>query len=108
MITNSQAIILIAVATIATFLTRSLPFIFLNKHRSNKYIVYLGKVLPFSIIGLLMIYSVKEINFMVMPFALPEIIAIAATALIHRLFRNNLISIGLGTAIYLIIVNIIL
>lgn len=108
MITNSQAIILIAVATIATFLTRSLPFIFLNKHRSNKYIVYLGKVLPFSIIGLLMIYSVKEINFMVMPFALPEIIAIVATALIHRFFRNNLISIGLGTAIYLIIVNIII
>jgi branched-subunit amino acid transport protein AzlD len=108
MLTNTQSIILIATATAATLLARSLPFIFLNKHRSNKYIVYLGKVLPFSIIGLLMIYSVKEINFMATPFALPEIIAITATALIHRLFRNNLISIGLGTAIYLIIVNIII
>jgi len=108
MLTNTQAIILIGMASLATVLNRSLPFIFLNRHRSNRYIVFLGKVLPFSIIGLLMIYSVKEINFMVMPFALPEIIAIAATALIHRLFRNNLISIGLGTAIYLIIVNIIL
>ena len=108
MVTNSQAIILIATATIATLLTRSLPFIFLNKHRSNKYIIYLGKVLPFSIIGLLMFYSVREVNFMAMPFGLPEIVAIILTAFIHRLFKNNLISIGLGTAIYLIIVNIIL
>jgi branched-subunit amino acid transport protein AzlD len=108
MLTNAQSIILIATATAATLLARSAPFIFLDKHRSNKYIVYLGKVLPFSIIGLLMIYSVKEINFMATPFALPEIIAITATALIHRFFRNNLISIGLGTAIYLIIVNIII
>jgi branched-subunit amino acid transport protein AzlD len=108
MLTNTQAIILIGMATLATILNRSLPFILLNKHRNNKYIIYLGKVLPYSIIGLLLIYSIKDISLMAMPFGLPEIIAITLTALIHRLFRNNLISIGIGTAIYLIIVNIIL
>jgi branched-subunit amino acid transport protein AzlD len=108
MLTNTQAIILIGMASLATILNRSLPFILLNKHRNNKYIVYLGKVLPYSIIGLLMIYSIKDISVMAMPFGLPEIIAIILTAFIHRLFRNNLISIGLGTAIYLMIVNIIL
>jgi branched-subunit amino acid transport protein AzlD len=108
MLTNTQAIILIGMASLATILNRSLPFILLNKHRNNKYIVYLGKVLPYSIIGLLMIYSIKDISVMAMPFGLPEIIAIILTGFIHRLFRNNLISIGLGTAIYLIIVNIIL
>lgn len=108
MLTNTQAIILIGVASLATLLTRSFPFIFLNKHRSNKYIVYLGKVLPFTIIGLLLVYSVKEINFMVMPFGLPEVIAIVLTALIHKYFKNNLVSIGLGTIIYLVIVNLIL
>lgn len=108
MLSNTQAIILIAVASLATILNRSMPFIFLNKHRNNKYIVYLGKVLPYSIIGLLMIYSIKDISIMAMPYGLPEIIAIVLTALIHRLLKNNLVSIGLGTAIYLIIVNIIL
>lgn len=108
MLTNTQAIILIGTASLATILSRSLPFILLNKHRNNKYIVYLGKVLPYSIIGLLMVYSIKDITLMAMPFGLPEVIAVILTALIHRLFRNNLISIGLGTAIYLIIVNIIL
>jgi branched-subunit amino acid transport protein AzlD len=108
MLTNTQSIILIATAAAATLLARSAPFIFLDKHRSNKYIVYLGKVLPFSIIGLLIVYTIKEINFILTPFALPEIIAIVFTAIIHRLLRNNLISIGLGTALYLIIVNIII
>ena len=108
MLTNIEAIILIGVATIATLLARSFPFIFLNKHHSNKYIVYLGKVLPFTIIGLLLVYSVKEINFMVIQVGLPEVIAIVLTALIHKYFKNNLVSIGLGTTIYLIIVNLIL
>ena len=108
MLSNTQAIILIGLASLATILNRSFAFIFLNKHRANKYIVYLGKVLPYTIIGLLLVYSVKEINFMVSPFGLPEVIAIVLTALIHKFFKNNLISIGVGTAIYLIIVNLVI
>jgi branched-subunit amino acid transport protein AzlD len=108
MLSNTQAIILIALATLATILNRSFAFIFLNKHRANKYIIYLGTVLPFTIIGLLLVYTIRRINFMIDPYGLPEVIAIIVTAVIHKIGRNNLVSIGLGTLVYLMIVNLIL
>jgi branched-subunit amino acid transport protein AzlD len=108
MLSNTQAIILIGLASLATILNRSFAFIFLNKHRANKYIIYLGTVLPFTIIGLLIVYTIRRINFMTDPYGLPEVIAIIITAIVHKFIRNNLVSIGLGTFVYLIIVNLIL
>jgi len=69
--------------------------------------LYIGKVLPSSVIAILIVYCLREINFNVTANFLPEFIAIAITAALHFWKRNNLLSIGGGTLCYMIMVQII-
>ena len=55
---------LIAVIALVTIALRFLPFvIFSGKRQTPAYISYLGKVLPFSIMGMLVIYCLRNISF---------------------------------------------
>ena len=93
---------LIMTMSICTMLTRFLPFIIFKKSTSN-YLKYLGRVLPPAIIGMLVIYCLKDINFILPPHAIPEIIAVLLVVLLQLKTRNSLISILTGTIIYMLI-----
>ena len=68
--------ILILVMAIVTFSTRAFPFIVWGKnHNVSPLIEYLGKALPFAMMGLLVVYSFKNVSFTTSPFGLPELIA---------------------------------
>ena len=55
--TLTQQIITIAMVVLGTVLTRFLPFLLFPAGKPTpKYIQYLGKVLPASVFGLLVIY----------------------------------------------------
>ena len=69
---------------------------------------YLGKVLPQAIIGMLVIYCLKDISFTVHPFGFPELIAVACVVAVQVWKRNALISILAGTALYMISVQMVL
>lgn len=100
-----SAILIIA---LVTFGTRVLPFIFFgNGKPTPKYIVYIGNYLPPAVIAMLIIYCLKNINVIVFPFGIPEVIGISAVAFLHIWKRNNLISILGGTAVYMICVQLI-
>lgn len=52
-IPDSQAIAMIAIMSLLTFFVRGLPFLlFSGKSKTPAYIMYLGKVLPYAIIGM--------------------------------------------------------
>lgn len=107
-ISISQSIIIIAVVAICTYFTRAAAFILFGGKRDVPYSVrYLGRVLPPAIIAILVVYCLKGINPLKFPFGLPEIIAVICVAVLHIWKRNNLISIGLGTVIYMILVQFI-
>ena len=56
-IPDSQAIAMIAIMSLLTFFVRGLPFLlFSGKSKTPAYIMYLGKVLPYAIIGMLVVY----------------------------------------------------
>ena len=58
--TVGQSIIMIAAIILATVLTRFLPFIFFGGGRPiPDFVNYLGKVLPFAVTGMLVVYSLK-------------------------------------------------
>ena len=57
---NTHAAILVIVMAVVTMLLRFLPFLVFRK-RTPAYISYLGEVLPAAIIGLLVIYCLKDI-----------------------------------------------
>jgi branched-subunit amino acid transport protein AzlD len=98
----------IVVAALVTAATRFLPFlIFGNGKKTPDIIVYLGKVLPYAIMGMLVVYCLKNVSFISAPFGLPELIGCAAVAVLHIWKRNTLLSIGVGTIGYMLLVQFV-
>ena len=99
---------LIAVAVLVTMATRFLPFlIFGEKRKTPAIIEYLGKVLPCAIMGMLVVYCLKDLSFLSTPFGLPELIACVVVAALHVWKRNSLLSIGGGTVCYMLLVQLV-
>lgn len=98
--------ILVVAMSLVTMLTRFLPFIAFRK-KTPVYIKYLGRVLPSAIIGMLVIYCLKDINLVKNPFGLPEIIAGICVVILQAWKRNSLISILAGTVIYMVLVQVV-
>lgn len=104
----SHAALIIAVAGAVTLLLRFLPFlIFGGKRETPPYIVYLGKVLPYAIMGMLVIYCLRGISFTATANFLPELIACAVVVLAHVWKRNTLLSIISGTVCYMLLVQFV-
>ena len=95
---------LIATMSGVTILLRALPFIAFRK-RTPPYITYLGKVLPPAMIGLLVVYCLKDITLTSHPFGIPELIAAACVVGVQVWKRNSLVSILTGTVIYMVLVQ---
>ena len=101
-------IALIAVAALVTMSTRFLPFlIFGEKRKTPELVLYLGKVLPCAIMGMLVVYCLKEVKPLAYPYGIPELLGIVFVALLHLWKRNSLLSIGAGTVFYMILVQVI-
>lgn len=104
----THSILIILIVAIITILLRFTPFLIFNaKKESPKIITYLSNVLPFAIMGMLVIYCLKDINVINFPFGLPELIASLIVVLLHLWKRNTLLSILLGTISYMILVQFI-
>ena len=94
--------------TLATMATRFLPFLIFGENRKTPpLITYLGKVLPCAVMGMLVVYCLKDVSFLSAPFGLPELIGIAVVALLHLWKRNSLLSIGVGTVCYMLLVQLV-
>ena len=101
-------ILLILVAAAVTMATRFLPFlIFGEKRETPPLVTYLGRVLPYAIMGMLVVYCMKDVSVLEYPFGVPEALGCAAVALLHLWKRNSLLSIGVGTLFYMLLVQLI-
>ena len=102
-----SVLIILAVAG-ATFATRVVPFLIFPKGKEIPPIIqYLGKVLTPAVIGMLVVYCLKNTTILQAPHGIPEAIAVAVTALLHVWKRNNLLSIGVGTVLYMVLIQMI-
>ena len=98
--------LLIGVMSLVTILTRFLPF-FVFRKQTPGYISYLGRVLPPAIIGMLVVYCLKDIKPAAAPFGIPELLAAACVVGIQVWKRNALASILTGTVVYMVFVQVI-
>ena len=99
---------LVVVIALVTAATRFLPFlIFRGKGSTPKLITYLGKVLPFAIIGMLVVYCLKDVQLLSWPHGIPELIGIFVVTGLHIWKRNTLLSIGVGTVCYMLLVQLV-
>ena len=102
---DTHAALIVAIAAIITFLLKSFPFFVFGTKKTPRFIAYLGSVLPYATMGMLVVYCLKSISFISAPHGIPEFIAIALVALIHIWRRNTLLSILVGTLSYMFMVQ---
>ena len=107
-IPDAQAFAMILVMAVVTFAIRGLPFLlFPGNKKTPPYIMYLGKVLPYAIIAMLVVYCLKEVSVISAPYGLPELIALVCIVLVHLWKRNTLLSVGDGILMYMFLVQAI-
>lgn len=105
--TDLHGILTVAVIALVTMGLRFLPFILLRGRETPKFIGFLGKVLPFSIMGMLVIYCLRSISFTSLSTWVPAVAACALVALLHIWKRNTMLSIISGTVFYMVLVQVI-
>ncbi|MBQ7000959.1 MAG: branched-chain amino acid transporter permease [Oscillospiraceae bacterium] len=99
---------MIAVMTLVTAALRFLPFwIFGENRKTPPLIAYLGQVLPYATMGMLVVYCLKGVNLTAAPFGIPELLGCAVVAGLHIWKRNTLLSIGAGTVCYMLLVQFV-
>ena len=100
--------LLIAVVALVTIGLRYLPFLIFGENRQTPPVIaYLGQVLPYAIMGMLVVYCLKDISLDAAPFGIPEVIGCAVVAGLHIWKRNTLLSIGAGTICYMLLVQLV-
>lgn len=108
MSSSLHALSMILVIAAVTAVLRFAPFfIFSGDQPVPEFINYLGRVLPYSIMAMLVVYCLKGISFAKAPFGLPEIISVILVAVLHVWKRNTLFSIICGTICYMLLIQFV-
>lgn len=103
---NTYMIATVAVAAIITAALRFAPFLIFGRGKETPaLVVYLGKVLPYAIMGMLVVYCMKDVKIASAPHGLPELLGCIIVAALHVWRRNTLLSIGAGTVCYMLMVQ---
>lgn len=102
---NSYILISIAIMTAVTVTIRSSAFIFFAGKQTPKVVLYLGKVLPSAIIGMLCVYCLKDVNIFNVSSLLPTLIASLFVVGSYIWKKNVLLSIFLGTVLYMLLLQ---
>lgn len=106
--TLSEEIITIAAVIAGTMVTRFLPFVlFPANKKTPPLVVFLGKMLPSAVMGMLVVYSLKDTQIFSSYHGLPEAIAVALTVILQATVRNLLLTIAAGTISYMLLVQYI-
>lgn len=104
---NLHAALVIAVCAAVTLFTRALPFLFFGGKRGvPRLVAALGKTLPSAIMAALVVYCLKGVPFGTFSDGAKQLVAALAVVLLHVWKRSTLLSIGLGTAVYMILLRL--
>lgn len=105
-LTMVQTLVILLAVAAGTQITRWLPFVLFPENREPpKVVAYLGRVLPPTMMGLLVVYCLRSVDLLSGSHGLPEAIAVAVIAALHLWKRNVLLSIAGGTAVYMLLVQ---
>ena len=104
----NQSLVIISMVALATQITRWTPFLVFSGGRKLPRVVEdLGRLLPPAMMGLLVVYSLRNTDLLTGSHGLPEAIAVAVTAGLHLWRRSTLLSILAGTAVYMLLVQLV-
>ncbi len=104
---NGKLIAAIAVMAVITALLRFLPFLIFKNRKTPRLISYMGDVLPFAIMGMLVVYCLKDLTFTSSSGFMPAIIACAVVVISYILKKNTILSIVGGTVAYMLLIQFV-
>lgn len=98
---------IILISAVITFTLRALPFIVFNdKRKMPEKMIYLGKILPLSIMAVLVIYCLKDVGDDFMGNGIFKVISVLAVAVTYKMKHSTLISILCGTICYMCLIRL--
>ena len=101
-----HAAIIILVMGAVTLATRWLPvLIFGRNEKVPELVLYLGKVVPYTAMGLLIVYCLRDVSIFEGSHGIPELIALAMVSASYLWKRNTILSVVVGTAVYMALVQ---
>ena len=101
-----HAMIIILVMGLMTLATRIVPVLLFGRgEKVPDYILYLGKVVPYTAMGLLIVYCLRDVPVFEAPHGLPELLALAVVSVTYIWKRNTIFSVVIGTALYMFLVQ---
>ena len=107
-IDTTDALLTLAVIGTVNLLLRFLPdLLFSGKRKTPRFLLVLGEALPHAVMGMLIVYCLRNVSVVSYPYGLPELISCILTAALHFWRHNSLLSIGCGVASYMLLVQIV-
>lgn len=103
---NLRVFVMIAVVALVTAGIRFLPFLLFRKKTPGA-VLYLGQVLPYSIMAMLIVYCLRGVSFTGGTHGIPEAVAAAVVVLLHKWKHSTLLSILGGTVLYMAMVQLL-
>lgn len=100
-----QAFWAVVIMAAVTITLRVLPFLVFSRSKTHAYVSFLGKNLPYAIMGMLVVYCLKGTILTAMPFGIPELLSVCIVAALHIWKRNTLLSILCGTLCYMVLIQ---
>ncbi len=107
MLSNVRALSVILTISAVTVSLRLIPFLALEKLSSSNYLRFLGEKMPTGVMVLLVAYTLKDLTITEYPYGLPHLGALVLSVALYWKTNNSLLSIGLGLALYMVVVNTI-
>lgn len=105
---DTHTILIIAVSAAVTIILRFFPFVIFGGDRPHSRIYSVsGQSAAYAIMGMLVVFCLKNITFISAPFGMPEIISCSLVAALHIWKRNTLLSIIGGTVCYMLLIQLI-
>lgn len=99
-------VVIISIVAMVTWLTRAIPYILFGGQKELPATVeYLGNVLPASIMIILVIYCLRNINLTAFPFGLSELISVGVVILAQVIKKDSILSMVLGTVCYMVLIR---
>ncbi len=101
---NLSILVVVGLITVAL---RALPFVIFAKRPMPQWLVQLSRRIPVMILGLLVIYSLKDTQVSSSPYAIPEALALSVLFVVQWKGKNPLLSIFLSTVLYVVLLRVL-
>lgn len=103
--TTSMTLITIFASAACVFAMRYIPFLLFAGKEIPQLVKRLGVILPPALMALLVVYCLKGVQITNAASIVPTSLGILATAIVHLWKKNTILSIAIGTVIYMVLLN---